>query len=220
MSAGRESFSIVMPCGTLKVLMGLHQLMPTIAHQVVNGQIIHSIMPPDPTRFAVTDKEVVLDEELRTKTSVLREITNLQKLMVMSKRIDHEKILEDAFKFMTERFKEHVSKKTTEFHIADLDLKSVENLGVKYMENFGADDGSICIFKLSDYHKFAAVVDGEAFRFYRNDHGTHGELVELRPDRWVLGRYDNDMKFLHEMSSMRRYSNAGYDPRNGPDGSD
>lgn len=37
---------------------------------------------------------------------------------------------------------------------------------------------------------------------YRND---HAELVELRPDKWVLGRYDNDMKIIEEMNSLRLY---------------
>lgn len=214
-----HTLSITMPCGQLKVYMGIHQLMPTIAHQVVRGEVVHTVMPTDPSKFIVTETEPPTEASYKHKVNTLLEVADFKRRFLERGRLDNGILAQEVFSFMAQRFKNAVAKKSTEFHISDLDLKAVENLGIKYMENFGSEEGSICLFKLSDYHKFAAMVDAEAFRFYRNEQGTHGELVEMRPDRWVLGRYDNDMKIIQEMASMRQYDAGGYWP-GGSDGRD
>lgn len=202
-----KDFFIMMPCGQIRIVMSIPRLMDTIAHQVIPGEIVQHAATLETSFYGKVSDSFSPPDEIRLERKIvpMKELVNYR-MAALTDRLNRDQLHEACTKFMSERFKEHVSKKKTEFYIKDLDLKAVEELGIKYLENFGSENGTLCIFKLSEFHKFAALVDGEAFRLYRNDRGTHAELIELRPDRWVLGRYDNDMKIIHEMEGMRRYS--------------
>lgn len=199
-----NDFSITMPIGQIRIVMGLNRLMRMFAHEIVHGDVIHTMHPDDQTIFAVGIQD--LPTQVRTVPHKLRETLDVRRELMLNRNGSHERIVEAVMKFMEDRFKEFASKKEVAFYAPDLDLAKVEELGYAHMENMGSDNSVLCIFKLSEYHKFAVLVDLESFKFYRNENGTHGELVEINPTKWVIGRYDNDLKIMKQIEGMRRYT--------------
>lgn len=187
-------------------MMGLPRLMQMFAHEVVWGEVIHTVHPDEQTVFSVGDR--ALPTESRTIPHRLRETIDVGRQIRMKQGVSNELLIQALVKFMEDRFKEFASKKEVKFYAPDLNLEKVEELGYEHMENMGSEDSVLCIFKLSDYHKFAVLVDPDSFKFYRNEQGTHGELVEINPKKWIIGRYDNDMTIMKQMEGMRRYTSG------------
>lgn len=196
-----KNFSIVMPCGQIQIVMGLHNIAPMFAHEVVRSEVVHvpklilgTVLERPPMETEVSTHRLV-------SIGMVSELISINPSQVSQVRIDR------AMAFIVERLKCLVARKQVEFYVPDLTLEKVEELGYKYMEQMGSDQGVLCIFQLSKYHKFAALIDvAEAIRLYRNEATSFGELVEINPSKWVLGRYDNDLTIMKQMEGMRRYN--------------
>lgn len=130
--------------------------------------------------------------------------------------IIREEVDRAALKRMEEEFKIMVAKKKPDFFIKDLSIENVNKLAEKYVENFGGSDAYGVEVRLSEYQKFFAIVAAEDFKFFINQVDVRradrpditteflGKLVDLKPERWVMGRYE-ELTYLKEITANQRY---------------
>lgn len=120
-------------------------------------------------------------------------------------------------KLIDKEFKPLVAKKSPGFLAKDLTIEKIADLSYEYAQNFGCSD--ICAFEynLSPYQKFFILGSYSAFKVYTTEiylnqchmkrmfeFQTHGAFVELNPNHWVVGRYE-ERTYLKEMASQERF---------------
>lgn len=113
--------------------------------------------------------------------------------------------------FIERRLKEYVIKKFPDFTVGDLNMNVVEDLSMKYAENFGSQEAYGFPVIFSKYQQYYVISDVEAFKMFLSDRIQNvmksttehrGELAEMAPHKWVTGRYEN-LTYLRELSAMR-----------------
>lgn len=204
-----HKFVINMPCGAVDIVIGLPPVADRLAVQMIPAQheqvVVRSLrnMTSKVDSFPEVETEVKQEVHRLLKVYGKEDFMSVKDLSHQSAFQEHRQLM--IRKFVAERLKVSVSKKKVEFYVPNLNLAEVEKLGYKYLENMGSESSVLSVFKLSDYHKFAAMIDvADAFKLFLTEDGR-GELAEVNPDKWVLGRYGEDNKLMEEMSNMRRY---------------
>lgn len=214
-----NQLQLITPAGAARVVIGIHHLPDMIARQVIRDETGRLIVPriTIPSFRGDTyreEEEQVTQQEYKLLTMFKFTEEMMQHAMRdSSNRNAFTEVRDQMIKeFVCERFKVLASKKPVEFYVANFSIEEAEKLSIKYLENFGSGDCTLLLFKLSEYHKFAAMIDTyEAFKLVMTEVGDKGELVELNPNRWVLGRYGEDMTLLKEMAQNQRHV-SGYYP--------
>lgn len=113
-------------------------------------------------------------------------------------------------KFIMQEFNTMVAQKTPEFFVKDLSQEVFHELALEYAKRHGSDCYGVYI-ELSEYQKFLAFIDINDLHFvvqnYVEPHiaatTLRGKVINMRPDKWVLGRYENLTYFKDVMSKMR-----------------
>lgn len=133
----------------------------------------------------------------------------------------YERFADTIKKFKEDEFKIMVAQKHPEFFIKDLDFKSIHEMSSKYYQRAYNDDCYGFHVDLGKYQKFFVISSTNDFKFYYTtpelikqsnissyDHSislnSEARLINVRPDSWVLGRYEN-LTYLEEMNNQRRY---------------
>lgn len=117
------------------------------------------------------------------------------------------KQIADLNRFCADRFKTFLSKKPIEFNVGVLTLDNIQELAIKYMDNFGSDRSVVILARLNKYTKLAVIIDmEEAFKIYRTENARRGELVELNPNKWVVGKYESEVEMFKKFHENARYN--------------
>lgn len=162
-------------------------------------------MPASP-RSKIQQKIIELDKEIQISGTQLR----------ISNEINFQYLLEEAVhKLIIEDFKLLVAKKDPEFFLKDLNMNAINDLSTKYAQEGGYNNCYGIHIELGPYQKFFVVVDIEDFKFYysqwremnRDAITIKGKLINMRPNRLIMGRYEN-LEYLKELNSTRMI----YDP--------
>lgn len=186
-----KKISLITPVGAIDVVYSIPRLIERIEMCAVNGDGVQVCIPKE---LPYVNEPLAVATECLTKFVPLKEILN------------YKRAPEVLVPFMAERFKLLAAKKPVEFYVKDLNMEVIQELSMKHMDNMGSEQSVMCIFKLSPYHKFVVIADNYAFRQYVSDNGR-GELVELHPTKWVMGRYECDDVLQKEMAKNMRYGN-------------
>ncbi len=134
-------------------------------------------------------------------------------------RLFREQVQEASFKRIEEEFKVMVAQRNPTFFMKDLSIENVEKLAEEFAKNMGGDACGVNV-QLSPYQKFFVIIDPSDMKFYAAQVERHlisqpgpvteylGKLVDLRPDKWQMGRYE-DLTYMKELSAMRMYQAPG-----------
>lgn len=192
---GVQKYALYLPHGQSEIT-NIHGLITRhLAHQSVAQDHVQIIKPTNESPVGWVDDRAMYSMET---ASYERHDVMLRKMA-------------DLNRFCAERFRMFLSKKPIEFNVGELSVDNLEKLAVKYMENFGSDSSVIVLEQLNKYLKLAAIIDTqEAFRIYRTDDRTKGELVELNPKKWVVGKYEDDRAMFMKFHENVRYSNGRF----------
>lgn len=121
-------------------------------------------------------------------------------------------LINDMFvKFIIQEFNTMVAQKTPEFFVKDLSQDVFQELALEYAKRHGSDCYGVYI-ELSEYQKFLAFIDINDLHFVvRNYVEPHiaattlrGKVINMRPDKWVLGRYEN-LTYFKDLMNQTRY---------------
>lgn len=214
--------------GGMKIVY-IQQFAKMVKHHIVQQPYVEVPMLEQPRAFWDCERRSEIEFVPPLDTSITRqahelklfhEVNEMEMMSVQAQRngfsaLMREKMAEKAFKCIEEEFKIMVAKKMPAFFMKDLSLENVEKLSEEFAKNWGSEAAGVNV-KLSDYQKFFAIADPSDFCFYlceirqqRIDKPGvtveyRGKLVDLRPDKWVMGRYE-DLTYLKELSAQRMY---------------
>jgi hypothetical protein len=186
-----------------------------VARHQINQDRIEVSRHPNEQLFGTVDFEKLPVPAISTKEAFtltkFHTISEMEMVRTMSRSVISEQLYEVSSARIGEEFKIMVAKRNPDFFIKDLNLAAIEELSNKYMENFGGDACGIEV-RLSAYQKFFAIADPADFMFYQtqyrqiaeNSTAFSGKLVDLKPNKWVMGRYEN-LEYLKELSASQRY---------------
>lgn len=158
-------------------------------------------------------------ERVSHELQVFHQITEYDKMKAQHQRNGfmqfREQIQDAAFKRIEEEFRIMVAKREPTFFMKDLSMENVEKLSEEYAKQMGSDACGVNI-QLSPYQKFFVIIDPSDLMFYSAEVTRHrvdlpgpvqeylGKLVDLRPDKWQMGRYE-DLTYMKELSAMQRF---------------
>lgn len=189
----------------------LNALPPMIARQEVQyPEIQVNISLPVVGTFS--NEKLSVSDSCRKETHVAKTFFEFNPKIIMTKAPIRELIDAAVFKQIAEEFKILVAQKAPEFFLKDLNLDAINGLSAKYAEAMGGNAVGAHI-NLSQYQQFFVIINLEDFRFMmvklhdptKPYPELRGKLVNFRPDRLVMGRYEN-LQYLKELSSMERYT--------------
>lgn len=218
-----NQFNLITPAGQAAVLIGVHHLPDRITRQIVRDETEHFMVPRlDPNELPIVGGSLPIESATTRQDYKLLPMFNFSHDMreAITKSVNSRSAFTEARderikEFVCDRFKALAAKKKTEFYVANFNLEEAEKLSIKYLENFGSSNCMLLLFKMSEYHKFAAMIDShDAFKLVMTEVGTKGELIELNPNRWVLGRYGEDLTLIKEMHENQRYVSNHYPGNN------
>lgn len=184
--------TIATPAGQFRVITKLEELMKCFRREV---------LPDSQEAVLITQ---VLDTTLGNIHAATISETRIKGhvFLPISDNPAESCIEDNLYGFASKRFKNLVAKKNIEFYIRELNMNAIQELSYKFLENMGSQDAYVCIFQLSSYHKFVAIVDFDCFRIFTTKSGK-AELVEMLPDKWVLGRYEEDNNLLKDIDNSQ-----------------
>lgn len=185
---GMQKISLVLPHGQSDIIDIQAFITRYLAHQIVQEdqtriETIHPTGEP-PGGWCVEDR--VLSASFERREHQLKQIADLNR-------------------FCAERFKTFLSKKPIEFSVGVLTIDNLQELAIKYMDNFGSDRSVVILAQLNKYTKLAVIIDmEEAFKIYRTENARRGELVELNPKKWVVGKYTSEVEMFKKFHDHQR----------------
>jgi hypothetical protein len=204
----------------------LSQFAKMMRHNVVQQPIVDVAMGEQPRAFwdPTSNSEFSLppmEASFRRETHELKTFYEITRDQMMSKRYESDamthmmraQMQEQAFKQIEEEFKIMVAKRNPTFFMKDLSMENVEKLSEEYAKQMGNDACGVQI-QLSPYQKFFVIADPNDFVFYvcqvekyRIDQPAPvievmGKLVDLRPDKWKMGRYE-DSTYIRELFAIQ-----------------
>ena len=186
MSNVPQRYEFVLPHGQSRVTNVRDFITNYIAHQVVDTERVGIYIPTEPPQV-FTDPLSPIAGKYEVKEHKITDKRNLEKYCI-------------------DRFMTFLSKKPIEFNVGNLTIENLEELSIKYLDKFGSDRSIIIIQHLNKYLKLVAIIDEEAFKIYRNETSSKGELVELHPDKWVVGKFQTEIEMFRKLHENTRYS--------------
>lgn len=129
-----------------------------------------------------------------------------------------EAVLEERLNaYAHEKLKSMIVRKTPSFLVGDLTMKSITDLSIEYTKKFNSTNIVATEFFISKYQKYFILAAEDAFKYYmlepvlnrRMDKDcyealTKAEFVEMSPDKWVIGKYENPT-YITELNASMRY---------------
>lgn len=213
--------------GGMKIVY-LSQFAKMIPHEIMQSEFCSTARLKnngpalwDPRSFSeMPEPQEATFERMDFKLNTFHQITEYDKLKAQHNRNGfsgfREQISDAAFKRIEDEFKVMVAQRQPTFFMKDLSMENVEKLSEEYAKQMGADACGVNI-QLSPYQKFFVIIDPSDLKFYLAEVQRHvisqpgpvteylGKLVDLRPDKWQMGRYE-DLTYIKELSAMQRYT--------------
>lgn len=192
---GIHRITLNLPHGSSEITNTHRLITVMLARQVVPTDSVQIIKPTEnPPNAWVHD--YVVDKIAREEVNYERREVKLRKAA-------------DLNRFCADRFKQYLSKKPIEFNVGTLTIENLEDLAGKYMQNFGSESSVIVLEPLNKYLKLVSIIDTQdAFRIYRTEDSSKGDLVELNPNKWVVGKYEDEREMFEKFRNMRTYNGA------------
>lgn len=124
-----------------------------------------------------------------------------------------EKFIEDQLiKVLNDSFISHIMKRKEQFYKPKLEMEDIQNLCIELAKNSYNNNVYAFHVELNKYQKYFIFVNEQAFKFFisgprHEDFATtalFAQLVELYPNGWISGRYDESV-YLKELYANNRY---------------